>query len=128
MRRLIADALLWSVIMALAAPLVWIATAHAAPTATISASPTIAKMAGQRDSVVIEGRCHAAANGTTKTETRRRPRSHQRSGSASSARNQSGSLKWNSPKFIARQWPACGRGKISPAHRAGFHRSRRRGG
>src|SRR5579871_1415892 len=64
------------------------ASAAVSRTRPVNASPT-----GQREGAASEARCHAAANGTSKTGTRRRPRSQKIMGSAARARNQIGSLK-----------------------------------
>jgi hypothetical protein len=45
---------------------------------------------GQREVGIIDGRCQAAANGTTSTGAPRRPRTHASSGNASRARSHQG--------------------------------------
>src|SRR4051812_33755913 len=62
--------------------------------------PSRARPAGQRETEVIDGRCQAAANGTRRTGTARRPRNHRTAGMSRRAASQRG--EWRVRLFTER--------------------------
>ena len=56
-------------------------------------SPVMAQAAGQREVGMRDGRCQAAAKGTTSTGAPRRPRTQTSSGNSSNNNSQSGSWR-----------------------------------